>query len=72
MNLSVKLDVLGFAVIILLNRLKNVNTILFFSFALQSISQPLGLHIVLCPMKHLLFMERFLLCFLFVLTLECL
>ena len=63
MNLSIKLSVpLGFTVIILLSKLENLNAILFFSFALESISKLFGLCIVLYPMKHLLLME----CFFFV------
>lgn len=74
MNLPIKLNVpLGFALIIVLSRLKNMNAILSFSLALESISQPFGLHIVLYPMKHLFITYgMFLLCFLFVCILDCL
>lgn len=44
---------LGITVIIL-SKLENLNVILSFSFALESISQLFGLRIVLCPMRHCL------------------
>lgn len=74
MNLPIQLNVpLGFTLIIVLSRLKNMNAILSFSLALESISQLFGLHIVLYPMKHLFITYGiFLLCFLFVCILDCL
>lgn len=66
---QIKLNVLlGFTIIILLSRLKNVNAILSFSLVLERISQLFGLYIVLYLMKHLLLME----CFFFVFILDCL
>lgn len=74
MNLSIKLYVhVGFTVIIVVRRLKNVNAILSFSLTLESISHLFGLHVVLYPLKHLFITYgMFLLCFLFVCVLDCL